>query len=479
MPGEALNSSRTVLGAVDEVLETAENYPGKFPKVDREHVLFDALSSQLSLAVCIEQFLLHITFPLLLPLFFRRYGRIFFYAQAFNSPISIINISVFYAMVLSAIMSTEKIGMQVVFPIGVYVIHRFMVALKYGTLSPSEYRKMMYGNSAGVKLHEAPNEKVKKVVAEYQSQLQLLSGWLRISDVLLEYELLTAAGRVGVDVHNYYFYLPNPENGKSEKVQFFRWQKLLSKAQDGQIRGMNSHPDGSYTVSVHHACVAILRKTEPTFIRQVVTTIWFFLSFCNACIPIIAVAYDNGLKELSAWAWVYYMTSFFINFGYSFAILSFVLTSFVDTYRRFKSAEYLDSLIRVADVDLNIKLRVGNGAGSQLHESELYTVNRLLERSSTFKFEEAVGDVEMKKSESECGPENADLKKNYNHSDVYAPKSLEFGQDIIDEFSEIIPKLDMKYASNYVAWAVCRTQLNDFGARIRFRLDVYNGEFLL
>jgi hypothetical protein len=44
-------------------------------------------------------------------------------------------------MIVAYIKSEDKnLGISIVFPISLYIMHRCMVALKYGTLSPSEYR---------------------------------------------------------------------------------------------------------------------------------------------------------------------------------------------------------------------------------------------------------------------------------------------------------------------------------------------------
>lgn len=37
-------------------------------------------------------------------------------------------------------MSPEDLGFEIAFPVCLYIMHRTMVALKYGTLSPTEYR---------------------------------------------------------------------------------------------------------------------------------------------------------------------------------------------------------------------------------------------------------------------------------------------------------------------------------------------------
>lgn len=454
---------------VDDVLGAVERLSRSYPKIDREHILFDCMSSQLSLSVCIEQFLLHMTFPLLVPLFIKRYGLVFLYTQRFTAIQHYIYSAVFYTMIIAIVLSPEQIGLQYIFPAMVYLMHRFMVALKYGTLSPSEYRKMMFGNSDGVRQNGWPTAETIAVVNGYQNQLQLLSGWLSITPELVEYEMLTSAGRVGINVHEYAFQVASPDSGRSEEIQYKRWQRLLS-VPEGPVRGLMRNADGSYSVSVHDACLSLMRDSDPAFIRRVISALILCICLLNAAMPLVVE--NSQLSKMSNWALVYHVSAFFINFGYSYAALSFVLTAFVDTYRRFKCAEALESLVRVADVDRNVKLRVAADLTSHSHSTEVYTVNKLLERSNTFKVDisgESI--VEMRPSHTATTFER-NTPAACDDADVYSP---ECNNSITKDYSEALPKLNMKCASNYIAWAVCRSQLHAFGSRIRFRLDVNNG----
>jgi hypothetical protein len=41
------------------------------------------------------------------------------------------------------------------------------------------------------------------------------------------------------------------------------------------------------------------------------------------------------------------------------------------------------------------------------------------------------------------------------------------------------PKLDVTYGSNLLAWEKCRCILHNYGFRVRFRFDIYNGKSLI
>jgi hypothetical protein len=46
----------------------------------------------------------------------------------------------FYLTIICSILSRDDIGFQSLFPIFLYLSHRLMIAFKYATLSPTEYR---------------------------------------------------------------------------------------------------------------------------------------------------------------------------------------------------------------------------------------------------------------------------------------------------------------------------------------------------
>jgi hypothetical protein len=109
-------------------------------------ILFDSVSSHFSILVFAYQFFLHLTYPLLLPVSFYQHGWICLYSQGFV-PFEVVNITFeyllhisFYLTIICSILSRDDIGFQSLFPIFLYLSHRLMVAFKYATLSPTEYR---------------------------------------------------------------------------------------------------------------------------------------------------------------------------------------------------------------------------------------------------------------------------------------------------------------------------------------------------
>ena len=120
---------------------------------EKKKILFDAVSFHFSISVFIYQFLLNLTFPLLIPYSLYQYGWISFYSQGFV-PVGIATFIFgyivplsFYLIVICVFLSPEYIGYQSLFPIFLYVTHRLMIAFKYATLSPTEYRSIIFFDS--------------------------------------------------------------------------------------------------------------------------------------------------------------------------------------------------------------------------------------------------------------------------------------------------------------------------------------------
>jgi hypothetical protein len=142
-----------------------------------------------------------------------------------------------------------------VVPLACVFVHRLVVAIKYASLSPSEYARYM---SVPVTLHE-----------HYSKQLELLQSWDEIrNDKLVHFELQCAAARIGLELQQLFFTIENPEKDAMALYMFLQWQALLLNR--STIRGLTSspHPDiaealkrssnGDYRVNLDFAAMAIL-----------------------------------------------------------------------------------------------------------------------------------------------------------------------------------------------------------------------------
>lgn len=329
---------------------------------------------------------------------------------------------------------------------------------------------MMHGGLNG-KQYSLPSEETKRIVRDYQEQLQLLSGWLFLRHELVEFEVLTAAGCLGIDLHQYSFQISNPSISTSAKRQFAQWQNLLTSSAGGLIRGLKENADRSYSVPVHHVLVSILLGSDPQFMRRVMLLSTTLITLVNACIPLIMAR--NDFKGMSLWGITYYISAFLLNVSFSFAVLAFVQTAFIDFYRRLQCARALESLIRSTEIDTGVKVSMVKAASFHAHDAEVLAINKILERSSTYK----MGD-DQTGTNSLIGKRSVEMSSSSDRPSPSARTLSSFSESIaagVADYGDMLPKLDLRIPSNITAWAICRTTLHNFGSRVRFRLDVTNG----
>eukprot|EP00602_Paraphysomonas_sp_CaronLab_P006072 CAMPEP_0185017552 /NCGR_PEP_ID=MMETSP1103-20130426/493_1 /TAXON_ID=36769 /ORGANISM="Paraphysomonas bandaiensis, Strain Caron Lab Isolate" /LENGTH=298 /DNA_ID=CAMNT_0027547015 /DNA_START=1079 /DNA_END=1972 /DNA_ORIENTATION=- len=69
----------------------------------------------------------------------------------------------------------------------------------------------------------------------------------------------------------------------------------------------------------------------------------------------------------------------------------------------------------------------------------------------------------------DMSPDSSSLSSNgRSYSSSISPEGM-----TMDSFN--IPQIDMRHTTNYIVWMQARTILHNFGYRVRFRLDMYNG----
>lgn len=350
-----------------------------------------------------------------------------------------------------------------------------------------------------------PSEKEINQVRRFQSQLQLISGWVRLGEGVPEHELLTAAARLGLNLRDYHFVIPSPDAGENESMQFARWKYLLaidSPIVNGEIRGLHRQPDGTYRVRTDRLCVALVKSTANSELITAVRYGILVLAIINAGIPL----WCSTNYSWSKWRFVFFTVSFYLNLMLSLAILSFVQAAFMDFYRRMQFANALQSLIRPSDINACVNVRIKTKdtdmtkgirrmtmpkAPTSLRSSVLGSSSALNRDggSPIAGLSGSSGGLHKSPSEMSLVDEDDDI----GFIDIDGVRVM----DAIDEDNEIIslasvdgsqvyysdgfqcdhqlPKLDLQYAENYLSWCITRSILRDFGLRFQFRLQIYNG----
>jgi hypothetical protein len=116
------------------------------------NVLYDSLYSSFSFPVFIWQLILHLTFPILLPVVLWRHGFTAFYAQQFivtykdtgllnfSYPLPVCTTIIIVLAATSSNSFSWTLRTYSLVPIMLYFLHRVSISLKYATLTRTEYR---------------------------------------------------------------------------------------------------------------------------------------------------------------------------------------------------------------------------------------------------------------------------------------------------------------------------------------------------
>jgi hypothetical protein len=99
-------------------------------------------------------------------------------------------------------------------PVIYFVQHKLIIAVKYSSLTSSEYQRLMTCDD-------------DKLYSIYSYQLQLISGWLNRDETIINFEVNAACIRIGQTLGNLYFIVPYPNDFATKLTQFRNWIALL------------------------------------------------------------------------------------------------------------------------------------------------------------------------------------------------------------------------------------------------------------
>lgn len=354
--------------------------------------------------------------------------------------------------IISACLAPERgIAYAAIVPASVFLIHRCMVSLKYATLSASEYRRFMRGDfPKGAPLRSSfPTPEQIATARQYQLQLQLLTGWVYIPLDTLQFEILTAGARNGIDLHNTYFYIADPGSSTAAYTQFTRWKILVQGCfpQEQVEKEILVPSDNGYRISLYSVCFALLiRVRDPPISPGTTSLILLFLSLLHASIPFFL---DTTWSNVSGWGRACYALASISESLWYFVILNFVQCAFADAYRRYCISRLLNHMVRNVDIQLGVALRLKAKDSSSKTQIQKDVVRNIIRQAS----------------------QKQDVEAATSADDVFLSDSA--------ASSDEVPKVDMNYAGNIAAWLSVRRTMQEFGNRVKFRLDIYIGYYYL
>lgn len=346
--------------------------------VDNNHdlMIFDTIQVQFNPSVFFFQLFIHcfIFFSFLSPNPSAQgfWGTNFWFVF-FNWGLTLI----LYVMIVSYFMAPSEtfvvLSGALWIPLIYFVQHKLVVALKYASLSTSEYSRFMACDDSSI-------------TDIYRNQMQLIAAWLNRDEAVLEFEIGAAAIRVGSKLSDIFFSLPNPQKSTSSRSQHSYWHAFLRGREfvDFSIAdtdGLEKTADGRYRVSVFNVITALVRRCDS---RNFGESLCFYViySFCflNIIIPLMIVSASSLHQQTShdvnyIWVIVFYSSSTFINMTCGPVVYNVLYVSIFDVLRQLQMVDELTAMIRISDLTLQPE---GNGP-----DFELATISDRMTMSTT------------------------------------------------------------------------------------------------
>lgn len=327
-------------------------------KFDNKQFLFDSVCTNFHFQVFVEQLLCHLILPIapfFLNLKAQGFAILHYGAILFNY---IVPFSV-YIMIISYTCSSDKnLGVLVGalwVPLLFFVQHRMTVALKYASLSVTEYQKFQHCQDFGT-------------AWRYISQMELLRNWSSRDVELIEFELGCASVRTATKLNEIFFVIYNPDNDDSSWNAMINWNSFITGSTSAPPVANNDSgdktspdwdssffrkPDGSFCVSVHDVCTYIVLRSDcpPRFLHC--------LNIGGICIvalvtvfPFIQIAQHP--VDSSHWVVVFLVFSTFLNILMGMVYVFLLTIVIKDAVRHVNVVQFLHSLIRLTDLRLQI-----------------------------------------------------------------------------------------------------------------------------
>jgi hypothetical protein len=368
----------------------------------------------------------------------------------------------------------------------------------------------------------------------YQLQAMIMSGYIRMTSSMIYLEIVIAGARSGIPLRETYFEIADPDIGMKEKLQLLRWQVFLSKAlhiplndaydehhEHRMSKILVRRSDGSYRVSIHSVCVAIVHATsqcQKSIGQRFIT----LLALLNTAIPAYMTDLPSSKMDVT-----FYISILSINLIYYVVMLNILYGAVQEMTRKSCFSDILESMIRLHDYNLKANVRFGGGGGStddRVITSEIKTIQDLicentdmirlstcgendqdckgvalrasLLTSQTGKpsndrpsstYVNTIGDSDNDYDED--GVLNMDLESGVSEKpSLFGYYGFSSGSSLTDDSTVSVPGSSMddfhfpqiellKYSDNFTTWMQCRKILHNFGYRFSFRLNALLGKF--
>ena len=433
-----------------EVVNPSIIYPPKTAPLHSEELLpedfiLDSIRQQFHLDIFLYQLVAHIVFPLY-PLMANTYGQgwtnsWFFIETSIIFPFLSVLIIICY---LGCYHSQPAVMMNYIFvvPLVYYLQHRFVCAVKYGTLSRTEYSKFM---------SIADSIKGNKAL----TSIILGSSWFRYRESTILFELSAAAASLGCQSNSLHYIIEDPGSSVGAMNNYLRWNSLLLGESTVRLAALKSsalkrRDDGTYEVSVFDAAFALCRRAWRNECPRSYRLLGKVAMVLHIVIPfvLLGIHYDSDCSPLDKlFLTGYYLCStrlLYIYVPLYYEIFCFVLT---DTQRRDDLQRMLSSMVRLNEIGSYDEICDGPVTLQQLKHA-----------------------AHMKETLLKLCTITAEGNRDSGGSPLEERGAVEL--PMADGQHVCLPRLSLKHSSNLIAWTHTRLMFQSLGWRWLGRLNI-------
>jgi hypothetical protein len=460
-----------------------------------DDIFFDTIGVQFHFETFIRQLLAHLILPFF-PLIVNVHGQvdktILSLLAAWVAPVAVYTMLIAYCMIPDSDTNHTMRGAYIM-PLVYFLQHRFVIAIKYGSLSRTEYRKFM----------ECEDE---ALCASYLDQMQLFLGWFNLRPLVVRFELAAASARMGARINEIDILIEDPTNSASAQNQLRAWNAFMRGHDvidfDSQpCKQLRRRADGSYALSVYDFCEGLLlHSTKADVGKEIFGWVSTLFNYINLAIPfLLMLYYRNEATDHDAivqfWMVVFYLWSTLLNFFYFNIFFVLLYVAVVDVLRQKSMFNDLNSMIRLTDIMVTAELSTGAKAisteekrHSEMRVAEILSIKPSvaadISKYSRFVFEDPDSDS-MSKTDNEARngepivaratPAVTSALQDDSHSlESDAKRTSVLGERIYkDNEYHMLPRISFDESHNIVAWTHARLVMQNFGERFHFRLEMY------
>jgi hypothetical protein len=448
------------------------NYKKEVEKSDKIPIFYELFLDQgIDLKTYFKQFIIHVFYPLFnrlsdnrpLQLLDYKLNSVHFSYIYFPFLFSNVAIGIYLYTMFNyekGDIKYESIVGTIFIPLFVFFLHRSLVALKWASLSKTEYSRIVDAVDS-------------KILMEYRNNFNLNSVWNNSrSDDIIEHEIVDAAISVGAKLHVLFIRIENPENCESSFNNFLKYKALmLGKCLDDinvelECPEMELQEDGDYIISLFCYLRQLTKYIDRQNKYQEISSseIWLkimlsFLFLADMFANVIIIKEENE-SAFSIENVIYYIALCHIVYVYGSSVTVFTLQALKSTLKIKDSLLILHEVIKLPNSKVSAKYNDFKQTADVLFEN--YNSNNCSDFYNDF-----TSNITDKKL---CKPHNIDTFKT-------CIKEI----DCLKSYNEYLdlPIIDFSNESNIIAWTYARYIYLNFGTRFIRRSENFLGNIYI